>query len=193
MKHKKIVLLVAHSVAGSLNLALAEHYAETAQAAGHRVKILWLDQLTFDPILHQGYRQKQPLEPDLLAAQQTIQWADHLVFVFPVWWGSVPAVLKGFLDRVFLPGFAFRYQQGKVFPVQLLKGRTAQLLVTTDTPPWFFRWFYRAPAIHQMKKTTLELCGVRPVKVLLMGPVLNSTDKQRQKWLQRVAAFAKRA
>jgi putative NADPH-quinone reductase len=129
----------------------------------------------------------------LLAAQADITWADHLVFAYPIWWGGAPALLKGFIDRVFLPGYAFKYRPGKAFPAQLLAGRTAQLLVTMDTPPWYFRWIYHMPGIHQLRKTTLEFCGVKPVKVASFGPILNSTQQQRERWLAQVRSLATRA
>lgn len=108
---------------------------------------LKLGEMQFDPILRDGYNHSQTLEPDLLEAQRQIHWAEHLVFVYPVWWGGIPALLKGFFDRVFLPGFAFKYRNRSQLWDKLLKGRTADLLVTLDTPPWYFRWIYGAPAI----------------------------------------------
>lgn len=190
MGNKRVLLAIA-SPSNSFGSALADAYGEAACHAGHEVRWLHLDRLAFDPVLHQGYRVVQELEPDLQAAQRAIRWAEHLVFVYPIWWGSLPALLKGFLDRAFLPGFAFQYRAGKSFPEQLLKGRTAQLLVTMDTPPWYFRWFFRAPGLQQMKKTTLEFCGVRPVRVESFGPVLGSQPGQREAWLRKVRALAR--
>ncbi len=189
---RRVLVIVGHPSEKSFDLALAENYAHAARESGHEVRLLLLNQLDFDPILHEGYRVVQPLEPDLQEAQKAILWAEHLVFVYPIWWGSVPATLKGFLDRVFLPGFAFKYVEGKIFPKQLLKGKTSHLLVTMDTPPWYFRWVYRAPGIHQMKKTTLEFCGVRPVKTLLFGPVIGSKQQQRENWLTKAKRLASR-
>lgn len=190
MNRKKVLLVLAHAHSGSYGAALGDAYAEGARAAGHEVEVLKLDALQFDPILREGYRRAQPLEPDLQAAQASIRRAEHLAFVYPIWWGSVPALLKGFIDRVFLPGFAFRYQEGQRFPQQLLAGKSADLLATMDTPPWYFRWFFRAPGLHQMRKTTLEFCGVRPVRTLSLGPVLGSSAAQRKAGLERARALA---
>jgi NAD(P)H dehydrogenase (quinone) len=112
------------------------------------------------------------------------------VIAYPIWWGSVPALLKGFLDRILLPGFAFKYRPGKAFPEQLLRGRSAQLLVSMDTPPWYFRWVYRMPGIVQLKKTTLEFCGIAPVKVAAFGPLISSSPAQRASWLVKAARLA---
>ncbi|OYO32342.1 NADPH:quinone reductase [Janthinobacterium sp. PC23-8] len=189
---KRILVILGHPSNDSFCAALADAYVTAARAAGHEVRELRLGQLAFDPVLHEGYRQVQPLEADLLAAQEAIIWARHLVFAYPIWWGGAPALLKGFIDRVLLPGFAFQYRPGKAFPAQLLAGRTAQLLVTMDTPPWYFRWVYRMPGIHQVRKTTLEFCGIKPVSVVSYGPLLHSTDQQRARWLAQAGTLASR-
>ncbi len=189
---KRVLVIAAHDSDGTFGSALAQAYADAARQAGHDVQLLALDRLAFDPILHHGYKVVQELEPDLKKAQELITWADHLVFAFPVWWGGVPALLKGFLERAMLPGFAFKYQEGKAFPAKLLVGRTAQLLVTMDTPPWYYRLVYRAPAIRQMKTTTLEFCGIAPVKTLTCGPILGSTAEKRAAWLAQARAVAAR-
>ncbi|MDO7903553.1 NAD(P)H-dependent oxidoreductase [Pseudomonas sp. K1(2024)] len=187
---KRILVVLGHPSSDSFCAALGQTYVQAASEAGHEVRILDLPALAFDPVLHEGYRQIQPLEPDLRQAQEQILWAEHLVFVYPIWWGGIPALLKGFFDRVFLPGFAFKYRKDSAFPEQLLKGRTAHLLVTMDTPPWYYRWVYRMPGLHQMRKTTLAFCGIKPTRTLTFGPILGSTDIQRQNWLDRVRRTA---
>ena len=187
---KRVAVIVGHPAADSWCGALADSYAVAARAGGHEVRMVHLAQLDFDPSLHEGYRQIQALEPDLLAAQATVAWAEHVMIAYPIWWGSVPALLKGFLDRILLPGFAFKYRPGKAFPEQLLRGRSAQLLVSMDTPPWYFRWVYRMPGIVQLKKTTLEFCGIAPVKVAAFGPLIASSSAQRASWLVKAARLA---
>ncbi len=189
---RKILVVLGHPNPDSLCGALAATYSEAAQQAGQQVRLLQLSALRFDPVLHQGYGDSQPLEPDLLAAQADIAWAEHLVFVYPIWWGAMPALLKGFIDRVFLPGFAFRYRPNSALWDKLLAGRSAHLLVTMDSPPWYFRWINRMPGHHQMKKTILEFCGVTPVRIASFGPVRSSSLAQRQAWLDRVRQFAQR-
>lgn len=190
MGSKRVLVVWGQSSDGSYGASLAAAYVDAARQAGHTVRLLQLDQMQFDPILHQGYRVVQPLEPDLLAAQADILWAEHLTFVYPIWWGGLPALLKGFLDRVLLPGFAYKFQAGKSFQTKLLKGRSAHLLVTMDFPPWYFRWVYRAAGVHQMKASTLAFCGIRTTATLNMGPIVNSTPAQRSAWLRRVEKLA---
>ena len=189
---KNVLVVLGHPANSSYSAALADAYAQSAQAAGHTVRVLRLADLRFDAILHGSNPHHQALEPDLLAAQESIVWAQHIAWVFPVWWGGVPALLKGFLDRTFISGWGYKFKQGSPFPEPLLKGRTAHLIVPMDTPPWYYRWVYRMPAIHQMKKTTLEFCGIRPVKTLMLGTVIHSTPAQRTQWLNRARALVKR-
>ncbi|AJO76433.1 NAD(P)H-dependent oxidoreductase [Pseudomonas sp. MRSN 12121] len=186
---KRILVILGHPSSASFCGALSERYVAAAQQAGHEVRQLRLGNLSFDPVLHEGYRQVQPLETDLRQAQADINWAEHLTLVYPIWWGGVPALLKGFFDRVLLPGFAFRYHPGKAFPEPLLKGRTAHLLVTMDTPPWYYRWVYRMPGLHQVRKTTLAFCGIRPLKTLTFGPILDAPAQRQQAWLEQAAAL----
>lgn len=182
---KRILIIQGHPSQDSLSAALAQAWAEGAQAKGHGVRWLRLGDMQFDPILHGSDPHQQTLEPDLLQAQQDLLWAEHTVWVFPVWWGGVPALLKGFLDRTFTSGFAYKFSSGSSLPVQLLKGRTAELLVSLDTPAWYYRWVQRMPALHQMRITTLAFCGIRTVRTELLGPVIHSDAATRGRWLQR--------
>jgi NAD(P)H dehydrogenase (quinone) len=183
---KKILVILAHPNPTSFNAALAKEYADAAQLAGNQVTVLSLIDLQFDPILRMGYAQEQALEPDLLAAQAAIIQADHLVFIYPSWWGSVPALLKGFIDRAFLPGFAFKYKKDSPWWDRLLAGRTAHLIVTMDTPGWYNWFMYGNSNIKAMKAATLQFCGVRKVKVSTFTGIRNSTPDQRAHWLSKV-------
>lgn len=189
---QRILVILGHPSADSLCAGLAQSYTDGARAAGAEVRLLALGALAFDPLLRAGYRGAQPLEPDLVAAQAHIAWAGHLVWVYPTWWGAMPALLKGFIDRVFLPGFAFRYRQGSSLWDRLLAGRSAELLVTMDSPPWYYRWVQHMPGHQQMKKTILEFSGIRPVRVHSFGPVRGADSARRARWLDRARALGLR-
>ena len=182
---KRVLVILGHPTNDSFCGALANSYVEGAKAAGNEVQLISLGRLSFDPVLHKGYATIQELEPDLVTAQTAITWAQHIVFVYPIWWGAMPALLKGFFDRVFLPGFAFKYRDGSVFWDRLLSGRSAHLIVTMDTPPWYFRWVYRMPGHNQMKRTILEFSGIKPVTVSSFGPIKGSSQQRREKWLSQ--------
>ena len=190
MMGKRILVILGHPSGNSFCAALAERYTLSAVRAGHEVRQLFLGSMDFDPVLREGYQQVQSLEADLSNAQADILWAEQLTLVYPIWWGGVPALLKGFFDRVFLPGFAFKYRQGKAFPDKLLRGRTAHLLVTMDTPPWYYRWIYRMPGLHQVRKTTLEFCGIKPTRTLTFGPILGASADRHAVWLRQAEAIA---
>lgn len=190
---KRILVILGHPAKESFCAALANAYVEGAQAAGNEVQVISLGRLSFDPLLHNGYATIQVLEPDLVAGQAAISWAQHIVFVYPIWWGAMPALLKGFIDRVFLPGFAFKYREGSRFWDRLLSGRSAHLLVTMDTPPWYFRWVYRMPGHNQMKRTILEFSGIKPVTVSSFGPIKFSDPQKREKWLAQANAYGHQA
>ncbi|WP_409423079.1 NAD(P)H-dependent oxidoreductase [Pseudaeromonas sp. ZJS20] len=113
-----------------------------------------------------------------------------MVWVYPTWWGGPPALIKGFIDRVLLPGFAFQYHAQDPQWDRLLAGRSAQLIVTMESPPWYYRWFTRQPGHQLMKRAVLGFCGVKPVKILSLGPVRSATETRRQAWLARVAKLA---
>ena len=182
---KRILVILGHPSPDSFCAALAAAYVDGARSAGHEVQLLALNKLAFDPVLHTSYTGEQTLEPDLQAAQSAILRAQHLVFVYPLWWGGLPALLKGFMDRVFLPGFAFRYLKGSSRCDRLLTGRSARLLVTMDTPPWYLRWVYRRPGHRQMKQATLEFCGISPVRISSLGVIKGASEKQLKNWLNQ--------
>lgn len=183
-----ILVVVGHPRRASLCGALGDAYAEAARGAGATVEVLHLGELAFDPILRGGYAEPTPLEPDLARARDAIARADRLVFVAPVWWASVPALLKGFVDRVFLPGFAFAYEKGgSGLPKKLLSGKAATVIFTMDSPPWYWRWLMRAPGERAFVKGTLEFCGVGPVRRRAFGPVRGSSDATRAEWLADAA------
>ncbi len=187
---KKILVILGNPNLESLNAAMAEAYVSAAQAAGAQVEYLPLINLTFDPILRAGFSRKQGLEPDLQRAQELILWADHLVWVYPSWWGSVPALLKGFIDRVFLPHFAFKYRENSPWWDKFLTNKTARIFITMDTPTIYNWLVYGNANINQIKVATLQFCGVSPVKVTKFGNVRTSSLEKRQKWLEEVRQIA---
>lgn len=189
---KRILLIYGTPKALSFCHALAEAYAQGARGEGHVVRTLKLGELDFDPVLHHGYEQSQPLEQDVLEAQRQIHWAEHLVLIYPVWWGGVPAILSGFFDRVLMPGFAFKVHGRRHPSNELLRGRTAELLATMDTTPGYFRWVYGAPAHRQVARNVLRFCGIKVKRLTEFAPVRTSTEEQRQRWLHKAEALGKR-
>lgn len=189
---KRIAIINGHPNPGSFCHAISAAYKAGALESGASVKEVHIATLDFDPNLKYGYRQRQELEPDLQNAWQIILWADHLVWVHPVWWGGLPALMKGFIDRLFLPGMAYKYREHSVWWDKLLKGKTAHIITTLDQPGWYYRLSFGRPSVNQLRRSILEFCGVKPVKVSYVGIVRTSTEAQRQKWLRAVQNMGKR-
>lgn len=192
MVRMKVLVLDGHPDAQSLCRGLADAYAEGARAGGHHVARLDLRALSFSPNLAHGYRARTELEPDLQAAQRAILEAEHLVWVFPTWWGGAPALLKGFLDRTLLPGFAFRYRDGSKRVDGLLAGRSARLLVTMDAPSWFDRFVYAGSSRRAMERAVLRFCGVRPVRTSVFDEVRYADEARRNTWTKAARTLGER-
>ncbi len=182
----RILLINGHPDAESYNSALAEAYRRGAQTTGAEIREIRVRELDFNINLQFGYRRRTDLEPDLLEAQALIRWAEHLVWIYPVWWGSQPALLKGFIDRVFLPGFAFQKRENSLWWDKLLTGKSARIICTLDQPAWYYRLIYRQPSHHAMKKLTLEFCGIKPVRITTIGPIRLSKADFRAYWVRKI-------
>lgn len=184
----KIYILCGHPDKNSLCGYLTKFYYEKALEKGHEVKVQYLSDMQFDPVLHLGYRVIQPLEPDLLAAQENIRWCKHWVIIYPVWWGSLPALLKGFLDRTLHPGFAFKYRENLPWWDRYLTGRSAELIATSDAPALWLNLKYRASDFRTLKTATLEFCGIKPVKTRRIDRVKFKPKEQLQKEAEKIVA-----
>lgn len=181
-----VLLVMGHPRRDSLCAALAAAYLDGAHRAGATVHTLILADLDFDPHVRVDSPENQKLEPDLERAARLLEWAEHLVFVYPTWWGTMPALLKGFLDRLVRPGTAFHYYGPRAIDCEgLWTGKSAQLITTMDTPPPIYRWLYKGPGMHAMRNATLGFCGVKPVHALAFGSVRTSTPHQREAWLEK--------
>ncbi len=187
----KIAIIYGHPNPSSYCYALANAYVEGAMEAGAMIRKIELANMDFDPVLKFGYKQRMEEEADLVWAKESILWADHLVFVYPMWWGTMPSLLKGFIDRVFTPGYAFKYIKGSYFNEKLLSGKSARVIVTSDAPTWYAMFTWRNMAKIQMKKTILGYCGVGPIRFTQFGSVKWKKPAQLEKWISKVNKFGK--
>jgi putative NADPH-quinone reductase len=185
---KRIVIIQGHPDAQTRHFghALADEYAKGAEDGGHEVRRLELAMLDF-PILRKKEDYESGVPPDSVKmAQEAIAWADHLVIVYPLWLGSMPALLKAFLEQVFRPGFAFEYQPSGRMPKKLLAGKSARIVVTMVMPAFIYRWFFFAHSQKSLKRDILGFCGVEPIKSTLIGNIEGMTEPQRMNWLDEV-------
>ncbi len=189
---RKILVILAHPQAKSYCAALAQAYADGARASGAELRLVNLAELAFNPVGSGSHEKPLALEPALKQAQDDITWAEHLVFVYPILWGTIPALLKGFIERVFTPGFAVNFRNDTPRWDKLLKGRSAHLIVTLNTPPLLYRLLFRRAGHITMKRSILEFCGIAPVRITDIGPMRNASADQRGKWIQQVQALGAR-
>jgi len=190
---KKVVIINGHPNKESFNYVLAKAYKEGADKVDSaEISQIDITDLKFNPILKHGYNKRMELEPDLIVAIDKIKNADHIVWVFPMWWFGYPALMKGFIERTFLPSITFNIIEGKTIQEKLLKGKTARIIVTSDTPRWYDYLFMKSPALNQFKKGTLAYCGVGPTKVTYLAAVKNSKSETRKKWLKKIKTLGEK-
>lgn len=180
MRH--VLVIDGHPDPQSLTARLAASYAA---GAGEAAVPLVLRDLAFDPHLRAGYRTPQALEPDLVRAQELFEWADHVAVFTPLWWGSVPALLKGFFDRTLERGWAFRYRDNGM-PEGLLAGRTGRLAVTSDSPRWYLP-LVGDSTVKQVRGRTMEFCGIKPTRVTRYADVRGRSEEQLAAWIREAA------
>lgn len=183
---KNVLIINGHPDSESFNHALQNAYAEGAMSVGCNVEKITLSEINFSLNLQYGYRKRTDLEPDLLNAWEKIKQADHLVWIYPTWWSGMPAILKGFIDRVFLPGLAFEYQEKSPLPKQLLKGKTSEIITTMDSPVWYYKLVFKNAGVNMLKKGILEFCGVKNKRVTYLSVVKTSTPDKRSNWIDKV-------
>lgn len=174
--------------------ALADAYADAAAAAGHQVRRLKIASLGFSLVSgNQDYLRGQP-PTSIKAAQKDLRWCDHLVVFFPLWLGDMPALLKGLFEQVMRPGFAYEAATARGLPKQLLKGRSARIVVTMGMPAFFYRWYFRAHSLKSLERNILRFVGMAPVRSSIIGRVEDMGVEKRRAWvgaMQRLAATAR--
>jgi putative NADPH-quinone reductase len=192
MQAKKIFVFLGHPDKDTYTGALADAYETAARAAGHEVRRSNIGDLQFDPILHKGYKVIQQLEPDLVTVQGNITWADHTVIIYPNWWNTMPALLKGFFDRAWIPGFAFNFDKQTKKLIQRLKGKTAHVIIVSGTySPFMIRWKF-GDFKNEIERGILEFSGFR-TKVTTFGPAERCADAQKNAWLETMKKLGTRA
>jgi len=190
---RKIFIWVAHPRTTSLCSALADAYQSGAEGQGAEVRRMNLSDMQFDPQF-EGYGPDAPeLEPALLDWQANLSWADHVLIVHPYWWGAMPTRAKAVLDRALTSGFAYKYHRRGMKWDKLLAGRTADALITSDTPPLIDTFIYRKPGRRVLRNQVLAFCGIKPRTILQFGSVKLADAAKITGWISRAKRLGRSA
>lgn len=182
-----VLIIYAHPNPNSFNHAVLEKVKKGLHESDHDVTIIDLYKENFDPVLKfdDTFRRRDLKDDPRTERYRTlVKNADHFIFIYPVWWYGLPAILKGFLDRVFVAGFAYTYEG--LLPKGLLAGKSAWVIYSIDSPNWFVRLVRRNTEWTVMKKAILQFCGIRSVKRMMMAGMKGISLKKREKWLEFV-------
>lgn len=193
---KRILLIQAHPDGSEPHLchALATSYASGAADAGHAVRQINLAELEFPLLRSQKEWEKGVVPASLKPAQDDIAWAEHIVLFFPLWLGDMPAILKGFLEQVARPGFAFKREEGgSPWGNKALTGRSARVVVTMGMPAIIYRWYFRAHSLKSLERNILGFIGIAPVHETLIGLVGNMKSQDTTKWLSKLKKMGSKA
>lgn len=185
MEKKKIFILLGHPDKDTKCGYFADSYEKGAREGGYEVRRINLGDLQFDPMLRKGYKVIQELEPDLKRVQENIKWCEHFVIFYPSWWSTMPALLKGMFDRIWLPCFAFNFNKDRWGWKKHLKGRSALVVVTSDSHPLIAR-ILMGDSTNEIKKGILKFAGFSPVSILKVGPLKNISQEKKEKWAKNL-------
>lgn len=188
MDKRRILLIQGHPDPSATRLGhlLASAYAEGARQAGHDLRQIDVAQLDFPLLRTQHDWEHGSVPPSLQSAQQDIVWAQHLVLMFPLWMGDMPALLKAFIEQVARPGLAGAAQADGALPPKALKGRSARIVVTMGMPALVYRWYFRAHSVKSLERNILGILGVAPVNETLIGGVAQFDASTVDRWRERL-------
>ncbi|MEM8753817.1 MAG: NAD(P)H-dependent oxidoreductase [Pseudomonadota bacterium] len=189
----RVLVILGHPVPGAFCAALADAYQKGAEGAGHDVRRIDVGALEIDPVLRTGFAPRRDEEPALLAARRDVEWAEHLVLIWPLWLGDAPAILKGFLERLLSEGFAVEKLEEPPFYRPLLGGRTARVVTTMQMPLFAYRIWAWSAANRILRTQVLNFVGIRPVLETILTRVEASTPERRAKWLDDMERLGAKA
>jgi putative NADPH-quinone reductase len=170
---------------------LGKRYAEGARDAGFEVRELSIAAMDFPLLRSKHDFDASPVPASLEAAREAITASDHIVLIFPLWLGTMPALVKAFFEQLFRPGVAF-VLGNKGLPKKLFAGRTAHVVVTMGMPAWIYRLIYLAHGVRGLNRNILSFVGIRPVRTTMFGLVEAATESTRRKWLEQMSDAGRR-
>ena len=202
-----ILVINGHPDKKSFSTAIFNKVIDNLDNKKHEIETLNLADMKFDPVLRFGYRERMEEDAEITRSQELIQWADHLIFIYPIWWSSMPSLMKGWIDRVFTPGVAYSSNHKGIFILnfitgqqfkKLLKGKTADIITTSQGPSWWYKIFSGIISVPDsygvavLKNAVLNHCGIKTRKVMNLGDMNRepNTLEVREIFLEKVAKHA---
>ncbi len=189
MSKKKILVVLGHPDSEGFNQEIFDTYVENLGRAKNDVETLQLGKMKFDPVLRHGYRKFMKPDAEIEKSQELVKWADKIVFIYPIWWSSMPSLLKGWIDRVMTPGLAYAHES---LGMKGLLNASAELWLTSDAPAIYYKTLDKIP-VKLMKNDILKNCGIKVSRVEIFGNTGDSAPEQQKAWLEKVAEGAKNA
>lgn len=202
-----ILVINGHPDKKSFNMSIFKEVIKNLDSKKHQIETLNLSEMKFDPVLRFGYRERMEEDAEITRSQELIQWANHLIFIYPIWWSSMPSLMKGWVDRVFTPGIAYSSNQKGIFVLnfitgrqfkKLLKNKTADIITTSQGPGWWYKIFSGIVSVPDsygiavLKNAVLNHCGIKTKKVINLGNMNrdSNTLEVRKKFLKKIAKYA---
>ncbi len=184
---KQIAVILGHPDPDPSRLcsALVNAYMIGARAGGHHVRRIDVAELDFPWIKNKADFEDGPRPPDIVRAQDAIHAANHLVLVYPLWHGTMPALMKAFIEQVFRYDFAFEPEPKGRYR-KLLTGRSARVAITMGMPALAYRFWFRAHSLKNLERNVLKFSGIGPIRESLFGMVEDASETVRANWLQRM-------
>jgi putative NADPH-quinone reductase len=188
---KRIFVIHGHPDASAVHFchALADSYTQGAVLSGHSIRHCHVAALDFPLLRSQEDFEIGSLPTSLQSAQDDILWCEHLVIFFPLWAGGMPALLKGFIEQVFRPGFTGGIRNP--FAKKPLSGRSARVVVTMAMPALIYRWYFRAHGVKSLERNILGMVGIGPIDETLIGLTADMQAADAAKWLDKLMVMGK--
>ena len=190
----RILLIDGHPDRDDARLchALAGAYQDGCKSGGHEVRCIRVSEINFPLMRTSEQFESHQIPAAIKTAQESLQWCNHILIIYPLWLGTMPALLKGFFEQVFRPDFAFE-RNATGWPKGNLSGKSARIVVTMGMPGWVYRWFFGAHSLKSLERNILRFAGIKPIRETIYGMVEAASDSKREKWLAEMHDLGRRA